>query len=334
MTAAPAVEPALRLLSLGAGVQSSTVLLLACDGVIPSFDYALFADTGWEPKAVYETLSRLSERAAEAGIPVRRVSAGNIRTDALNGTRRFVSMPMHVRNPDGSRGLARRQCTNEYKIEPLKRAARELLGYPHPRRVPAGVYAEQAIGISTDEFHRAKDSRVNYLRNTFPLIDLGWTRTDCERYLAQHGSRRPSNPPASAAPSPETNAGAGSVTTTPPDGRKPSNSTDHSGTATHTPPTPGSAFAASTTSTAPAHRWISPTSTHPPGSAAASSSPTSPTQMDVHRGRADPAIQQAPNRPMPNGRRRERPARGSVVSPSPQPSGRPPPAMSPNPSPR
>jgi hypothetical protein len=187
MTAAPAVEPALRLLSLGAGVQSSTVLLLACDGVIPSFDYALFADTGWEPKAVYETLSRLSERAAEAGIPVRRVSAGNIRTDALNGTRRFVSMPMHVRNPDGSRGLARRQCTNEYKIEPLKRAARELLGYPHPRRVPAGVYAEQAIGISTDEFHRAKDSRVNYLRNTFPLIDLGWTRTDCERYLAEHG---------------------------------------------------------------------------------------------------------------------------------------------------
>ncbi len=45
--------PALPLLSLGAGVQSTTVLLLACEGEIPRFDVALFADTGWEPSAVY-----------------------------------------------------------------------------------------------------------------------------------------------------------------------------------------------------------------------------------------------------------------------------------------
>lgn len=34
-------RPALRLLSLGAGVQSTAVLLLACEGVIPRFDYAV-----------------------------------------------------------------------------------------------------------------------------------------------------------------------------------------------------------------------------------------------------------------------------------------------------
>jgi hypothetical protein len=50
--------PVLRLLSLGAGVQSTAVLLLACDGVIPCFDHALFADTGWEPRQVYENLAR------------------------------------------------------------------------------------------------------------------------------------------------------------------------------------------------------------------------------------------------------------------------------------
>ena len=59
------------------------------------------------------------------------------------------------------------------KIKVIKKAAREMLGYPHPERVPRGVYATQAIGISTDEFHRAKDSDVNYLRNVFPLLDLG-----------------------------------------------------------------------------------------------------------------------------------------------------------------
>jgi 3'-phosphoadenosine 5'-phosphosulfate sulfotransferase (PAPS reductase)/FAD synthetase len=180
-------SPALRCLSLGAGVQSSTVLLLACEGVIPTFDHALFADTGWEPKAVYENLARLRRHAAKFGIPVHTVSAGNIRADALDPAHRFVSMPLHVLNPDGSRGLARRQCTAEYKIAPLKKAVRELLGYPHPRRVPRGVYAEQAIGISTDEFARAKDSDVQYLRNVFPLIDLCWDRTRCTEYLAERG---------------------------------------------------------------------------------------------------------------------------------------------------
>lgn len=77
--------------------------------------------------------------------------------------------------------------TSEYKIRPLKQAARQLLGYPHPRRVPRGVYAEQAIGISTDEVMRAKDSDVGYLRNIFPLLELGWDRARCIEYLAQRG---------------------------------------------------------------------------------------------------------------------------------------------------
>ncbi|MCO1575912.1 hypothetical protein M8C13_09095 [Crossiella sp. SN42] len=183
----PEPGPALRLLSLGAGVQSTAVLLLACEGAIPPFDYALFADTGWEPAAVYANLQRLREHATRHGIPVVTVSAGDIRLDALDPAHRFISMPLHVLNPDGTCGLARRQCTREYKITPLKRAARALLGYPHPRRVPRGVYAEQAIGISTDELTRAKDSGLAYLHNTFPLIDLGWDRSRCQDYLAERG---------------------------------------------------------------------------------------------------------------------------------------------------
>lgn len=111
--------PALRLLSLGAGVQSTTVLLLVCEGEIPRFDVALLADTGWEPREVYTNRQRLTAHAQKYGIPVRQVSAGNIRADALDFRHRFVSMPLHTLNPDGSRGLARRQCTAEYKITPL-----------------------------------------------------------------------------------------------------------------------------------------------------------------------------------------------------------------------
>jgi hypothetical protein len=180
-------QPRLRLLSLGAGVQSTTLLLLACHGEIPLFDHALFADTGWEPRAVYKQLARVTRIAKRAGIPVQIVSAGDIRVDSLDKNRRFVSMPLHVSNPDGSKGMARRQCTNEYKIKPLKAATRELLGYPHPTRVPPGVYAEQAIGISVDEIHRAKDADVRYLHNVFPLLDLRMSRQDCLDYLARHG---------------------------------------------------------------------------------------------------------------------------------------------------
>ncbi|WP_330327967.1 adenine nucleotide alpha hydrolase family protein [Streptomyces pseudovenezuelae] len=160
------------------------MLALSAEGILPKVVYAIFADTGWEPKAVYSHLDRLEKEIAEpAGIPVLRVTSGNIRNDALDPNHRFASMPLHILNEDGRPGMTRRQCTGEYKIKPIKKKVRELLGYPHPLRVPRGVFVEQWVGISTDEFHRAKDADVKYMRNCHPLIDLNWSRTDCVRYL-------------------------------------------------------------------------------------------------------------------------------------------------------
>jgi len=181
-------EPATRILSLGAGVQSTTLLLLSALGELPKLDYAIFSDTGWEPVKVYDHLNVVERKIARpANIPILRVSSGNIRRDALDPAHRFASMPLYILNQDGSPGMTRRQCTGEYKIKPIKRQVRQILGYPHPARVPNGVYAEQWIGISTDEFHRAKDSDVRYTRHTFPLIDLGMSREDCLKLLAEHG---------------------------------------------------------------------------------------------------------------------------------------------------
>lgn len=39
----------LKVLSLGAGVQSSALLLMSCRGVLPRIDAAVFADTRFEP---------------------------------------------------------------------------------------------------------------------------------------------------------------------------------------------------------------------------------------------------------------------------------------------
>lgn len=183
----------LTVLSLGAGVQSTALLLLAIDGVLPRPDAAIFADTGWEPAAVYAQVDRLAAVAAAAGIGFHRVSNGNLRDDAISPGHRYASIPYFVHNPDGTGGMGRRQCTSEYKLVPIRRKVRELLGAAPPdfRRVPRGRVCEQWVGFSTDEVVRANRQRdsggVGYLTTTYPLLDLGMSRKDCQRWLAARG---------------------------------------------------------------------------------------------------------------------------------------------------
>lgn len=182
--------PELVALSLGAGVQSTTLALLAEAGELPRPDVAIFADTGWEPAAVYAQVDRL---AAALSFPVLRVTAGNLRADSLDPAHRYASVPYFVRNPDGSEGMGRRQCTSEYKLDPIRRKVRELLGAAAPdfRRVPRGRVCEQWVGFSTDEIGRANSARdsagVSYLTTRYPLLDLGMSRADCERFLHRQG---------------------------------------------------------------------------------------------------------------------------------------------------
>ena len=191
LTNRPTTRPTtLRLLSLGAGVQSTTLALLAVEGRLPSLDGAIFADTGWEPVAVYAHLDHLAQVLTEAGIPLYRVSAGHLRDDAINPGHRYASIPYFVRNPDGSDGMGRRQCTSEYKLAPISRKVRELLGAQPPdfRRVPRSRVAEQWIGFSTDEIGRVSDKhRVQYERKRYPLLELGMSRKDCVRFLTRRG---------------------------------------------------------------------------------------------------------------------------------------------------
>jgi len=180
----------MRVLSLGAGVQSTTLLLMSLEGVLPRLDCAIFADTGWEPRRVYEHLDRITAAAAGEGVPVLRVSKGNLRHDITDPAHRYASIPYFVRNPDGSEVMGRRQCTSEYKLAPIRRKVRELLGAPAPgfRRVPRGRVAEQWVGFSADEIGRVSDKfSVLYMRSRYPLLELGMDRKACERWLRSRG---------------------------------------------------------------------------------------------------------------------------------------------------
>jgi len=173
----------LRVLSLGAGVQSSTVLLMMGSGEIEPADVAIFADTGWEPAAVYEWLEFLE---GITPIEIVKVSGGDIRSDALDPSKRFASMPLYIKNPDGSPGISRRQCTNEYKIGPITAEIRDRVGGNL-----RGKTVQQVVGISLDEVRRMRDSKAKWQHFDYPLVDLRMTRHDCKLWMVDNGYPEP-----------------------------------------------------------------------------------------------------------------------------------------------
>ena len=160
------------------------------EGELERPDHVIFADTQWEPNEVYEHLEQLEYLMHEQRIPFHKVTAGNIREDALNPNKRFVSMPLHTFNQDGTKGMVRRQCTNEYKIKPLLQKQRELVGLPKGGRSKEHL-ATTIIGISYDESQRMRDPAFPWLINEYPLVDRKITRQDCLDWCAQKGFKQP-----------------------------------------------------------------------------------------------------------------------------------------------
>ena len=177
-------EKTLTVISLGAGVQSSVMAIMAAKGDFPKPDCAIFADTGYEPKAVYRYLEFLKKILP---YPVYVVSKGNIKKDMLdsidNGTR-FPTAPFFTQAEiTGKKGMLRRQCTADYKIVPIRKKIRELCGIKYGKHFPKNKYVEQWIGISTDEIQRMKPARDKYILNRHPLIEAKMSRQDCIDYL-------------------------------------------------------------------------------------------------------------------------------------------------------
>jgi hypothetical protein len=182
-------------LSLGAGVQSSTIALMAKHGEItPMPNAAIFADTQAEPASVYKWLDWLE---SQLPFPVHRVTRGDLTKESLtirqfknDSSRHWVKslIPAFIENKDGSRGIMGRQCTYSYKVEQLERAARRL------GQVKLGqkeITVTQWIGISWDEIQRIKPSRVAWSQHRWPLVELRMGRRDCLKWMESHGYPKP-----------------------------------------------------------------------------------------------------------------------------------------------
>lgn len=208
------MEP-IHIISLGAGVQSSDLLKRSERGAFGLKPVcAINADTKNEPSNVYAWIEEL--KAAQHDVPIIQVTQGDLMKDALiikrsKKTGRLYMkglIPAYVKNPDGTKGLLGRYCTQDYKIIPIVRECKKIVGNAmlrlwnknHKRALNALAEAKEAkepkplwawdecqndplvqmqIGISADESDRQKPSRVPWILNEHPLVKHGITREEC-----------------------------------------------------------------------------------------------------------------------------------------------------------
>lgn len=184
----------IELVSLGAGVKSSTLVLMAAAGEItPMPKAAIFADTQDEPASVYRWLDWLEKQLP---FPVYRVTKGRL-SDAAQRMRvtkdgRIFSrtdIPFFTLSENGKQGMVtHRSCTADYKIKPIRKAARKIAGV---KRGEKNVVVTQWIGISLDEIRRMKPSRDAWCKHRWPLVEKRMTRQHCLDWMEAKGFPTP-----------------------------------------------------------------------------------------------------------------------------------------------
>jgi len=183
----------MHFISLGAGVQSSTLALMAAHGeVTPRPAAAIFADTQAEPYHVYDWLNWLK---TQLPFPVVECTKGSlveamlaVHLDKSGAPYIAGTVPAHIKQDAGGRSMLHRQCTQTYKIEVVQSAVRKIAGIKRGQKT---VVVTQWIGISLDEAHRMKPSREPWLESRWPLIERRMTREDCLAWMQEHGYPTP-----------------------------------------------------------------------------------------------------------------------------------------------
>jgi len=181
-------------LSLGAGVQSSTLALMYATGELtPMPEAAIFADTQAEPQSVYDWLDWLD---TQLPYPVHRVTAGDlgaealqIRTSKKGAVYTKTAIPFWTLSADGRRGsVGHRTCTADFKIAPIRKKQRELA---HIKRGETQPQCVAVIGISVDESRRMKPSRDKWCVARWPLIEKRFRRHQCLDWMESKGYALP-----------------------------------------------------------------------------------------------------------------------------------------------
>ena len=150
-------------------------------GDLPRADLFIHSDTTFEREATYTFAEQWTPWLGEHGITVQTVQSDS---PGRWLDSKAVFIPAFTKSPDGSLGQQRRQCTHRWKIVPIRKLVRDEMKDLGINVAPGVV--EMMTGITTDEWQRMRDSDVAYIKNTYPLIDRGISRSECVAWLESH----------------------------------------------------------------------------------------------------------------------------------------------------
>lgn len=157
------MDKVVRVLSFGAGVQSSALLLLK------------------------HIQANVKTRIYRAQAKFGRNIVDEVQGHWKGEIKRCGQPPLFTKDKAG--GMLSRHCTKEYKIEVVDQKIREVLGYGFRQKMRHKI--DLLMGISADEMQRMRISQQAWKRNLYPLVDLNLRREDCVRYVEKLGLGTP-----------------------------------------------------------------------------------------------------------------------------------------------
>lgn len=182
----------LRILSMGWGVQSTTLALMSAVGALPKLDAIIHADTSWESELTHAYIEKHLPIIKGAGINYVALSSLSARDPLTHPENVFVPALHSKGTKYGKIGRLNRQCTSRWKLQPVRHAIWQELELSGREKTRDAV--EMWLGISWDEATRAKNSDVGYITHRYPLLEKAtrMTRSQCEQWLVNNGFDVPS----------------------------------------------------------------------------------------------------------------------------------------------
>ena len=159
----PSLPKVVRVLCLGAGVNSTALLILRVHNKV-NFDIAIFADTGGEHPETYDYLNHTIKPFCERN----KIELAFIKSEKPPLYDFYLSkkiIPVRIF----------RHCTDHYKIQPLKKFC--MKKFPTQNIV-------FLLGIDAGEKKRIKNQCGNF---EYPLIELGLDREACKKLIMDEG---------------------------------------------------------------------------------------------------------------------------------------------------
>lgn len=194
-----------KVLSFGGGTQSSHLLEDHFQGKI-HYDFIIFSDTGAEPDFIHEQVKWWMKRQQEVGnnTPFILTHHSSMEKGLEEMVMRYINtdyqrfqLPVYcnkiVDGEEIAAGIMPRQCTVDFKIVPVKQAARKLVLQEHGlgdrQRMPSNIGFIIDIGFSVDEINRInlyQSPQFKYMYLAYPLVEGNLTTAHSIEFLEKN----------------------------------------------------------------------------------------------------------------------------------------------------